>query len=103
MPRYRFERECRTAHSEAYTIFDQDESVGRVDVHFTYGPVYAALAVGERLTQQDVRELIQTIDEELVLSADVPREDLVVTVYQGRELGIFTDEDFEEEEETNHS
>ena len=99
MTEYSFERECRTAYSEAYVIFDGEEPVGRVDLHFTPIVVYSTLCVGESLTQDEIKGLITQIDDELVMSADVDRDDLIVTVYQGRETGIFSDEDFEEEEE----
>ena len=101
MTDYRFERECRTPYSEAYVIaVDEEQIVGRVDLHFTSSVVNATLCVGENLTAEEIRQLINMIDEELVLSSDVPREDLVVTVYQGREAGIFSDEEFLEDEET---
>jgi hypothetical protein len=99
MAEYRFERECRTAHSEAYLIVDGDEQVGKVDIHFTPSIVYATLCIGEKMTQDDIQDLIDTIDEDLVMSADVARDDFIVTVYQGREVGVFSDEEFEEEEE----
>jgi hypothetical protein len=51
------------------------------------------------MTQDDIQDLIDTIDEDLVMSADVARDDFIVTVYQGREVGVFSDEEFEEEEE----
>ena len=99
MAEYRFERECRTAHSEAYLIVAADEQVGKVDIHFTPSIVYATLCVGEKMTQDEIQDLIDTIDEDLVMSADVARDDFIVTVYQGREAGVFSDEEFEEEEE----
>ncbi len=95
MTDYRFERECRTPYSEAYVIaIGEEQMVGRIDLHFTSSIVNATLCVGENLTAEEVRELINTIDEELVLSSDVPREDFIVTVYQGRESGIFSDEEY---------
>ena len=99
MAEYRFERECRTAHSEAYLIVVGDEQVGKVDIHFTPSIVYATLCIGENITQDGIQDLIDTIDEDLVMSADVARDDFIVTVYQGREVGVFSDEEFEEEEE----
>ena len=99
MAEYRFERECRTAHSEAYLIVVGDEQVGKVDIHFTPSIVYATMCIGENMTQDAIQDLIDTIDEELVMSADVARDDFIVTVYQGREVGVFSDEEFEEEEE----
>jgi hypothetical protein len=99
MAEYRFERECRTTHSEAYLIVAGEEQVGKVDIHFTPSIVYATLCVGEKVSQDDIQDLIDTIDEDLVMSADVARDDFIVTVYQGREVGVFSDEEFEEEEE----
>ena len=98
MTEYHFERECRTPYSEAYLIMAEEEQVGRVDLHFTPTLVYATLCVGEGLTTEGIRDLIDTIDEELVLTADVARDDLIVTVHQGREVGVFSDEELEEGE-----
>ncbi len=99
MANYHFERQCRTPDSEAYLITDDDERVGRLDLHFTHSIVYATLAVEEGLSEDEIMDLIETIDEDLVISADVPRDDFIVTVYQGREVGVYSDELFEEEEE----
>ncbi len=96
MPDYRFERECRTPYSEAYDITLDETQVGRVDIHFATHIVRATLCVGENMTADEIRELIDVIDEELVLPTDVERDDFFVTVYQGREAGIFSDEDFED-------
>jgi len=76
-----------------------DERVGRVDLHFTPSIVYATLCIGEKMTADDIQDLIDHVDEELVMSADVARDDFIVTVYQGNEAGIFSDEEFEEDEE----
>ncbi len=99
MAEYRFERECRTPHSEAYLVVTNDERVGRVDIHFTQSITYATLCVGGNITADEIQDLIDIIDEELVMSADVARDDFIVTVYQGREVGVFSDEEFGEDEE----
>ncbi|MFQ5933276.1 MAG: hypothetical protein ACE5KI_01375 [Dehalococcoidia bacterium] len=99
MADYRFERECRTPHSETYTITDDETPVGRVDLHYTHSVVHATLCVLESVTQDGIQELIDTIDEELVTTADAARGDFIVSVYQGRDIGVFSDEDFGEEEE----
>ena len=99
MAQYRFERECRTPYSEAYTITDDETPVGRVDLHFTPSVVHATLSVLESVTQDGIQELIDSIDEELVTTADAARGDFIVAVHQGRDVGVFSDEDFEEEEE----
>ena len=97
---FRFERECRTAHSEGYTIVDGDEIVGRVDLHFTGTVVQGSLSVAESLTEKQVEDLIELVDEHLVMTADTPREDFVVSVFQGRSLGTFSDEDFGHDHES---
>jgi len=102
MADYIFERETRTPCSEAYLIVREDENIGRVDLHFTSSAVYATVCVPEDMSEDDMRELVETVDEELVMSADVPRDDFIATVFQGREVAVYSDEDeeeFEEEEE----
>ncbi|MFQ6020019.1 MAG: hypothetical protein ACE5KW_04610 [Dehalococcoidia bacterium] len=99
MSGYHFERECRTANSESYTIELDGDDIGRADIHYTPTVVYATLCVMERLTEEDVRDLINERDERLVLTTDPFREDFVVTVWSGRESAVYSDEDFEGEEE----
>ena len=94
MADYYFERDCRTPYSESYTILDDERTVGRIDLHFTATIVHSTLCVSESLTQEAVQELIDTIDEELVASAGVSREEFIVHVYQGRSMGVFSDSDF---------
>ena len=102
MADYNFERDCRTPYSEAYYIESaNEERLGRVDIHYTPTVVYATLNVNEGISQEEIQDLIEAIDEQLVMSADVMRDDFVVAVYQGREVGVFSDEDLEEEEEEN--
>jgi len=107
MANYRYEREVRTPSSEAYRIEGEGGSIGRVDLHFTEsGLAQATLCVAESLTEEEVQELIDDIDERLVLTADPYREDLVVTVWAGRPAGVFHsevgEEEFEEEEEAEN-
>lgn len=100
MSNYQFERESRTPYSECYFIGSANGRIGRVDLHYTTGGVaYATLCIPERLTEDEVRELIEEVDEQIVMTADAYREDFVVTVWAGREIGTYSDEDFEEEEE----
>ena len=94
MADYYFERDCRTPTSESYNILQEKRPAGRVDLHFTPTVVHATLCVLESLTQDEIQELIETIDEELVDSVGVHREEFIVHVYQGREAGVFTDNGF---------
>ncbi len=112
MPEHRFVREARTPYSESYSIEDADHSLGRVDLHFTSSVAYGTLIVHEAIADEEIEDLIGEIDEQLVMTADPYREDLVMTVWRGEEVGVFADDsldddddddDFEDEEvgETN--
>ena len=93
MSGYSFERECRTENSESYIVELDDEEVGRIDLHFTPEVSYGTLCVIDRLTEDDVKELIGEVDERLVVSNDPFREDFVITVWVGRESVVLSDED----------
>jgi hypothetical protein len=97
---YRFEREARTPHSEVFVIEnDEGEDIGRVDLHFTPSVAYATLCVTEDFDEDEVQDLIAQIDERLVMTTDPYREDFVVTVWSGRETGVYSDEDMDEDED----
>lgn len=98
----RFERQYRTAFSEGYLVFEGGDRLGRIELHFTPTVVYGTLVVEREMEEDDILDLIEQADDELVLTADVPREDFVVSVYHGRDLGTYSDEYFEEEEEENN-
>jgi len=95
-----FERHFRTPHSEGYYLRNRsNDRVGRVDLHFATDVVYATLIVEIETTEDDLYDLIEQIDEDLVVTADVHRDDFLVTVYRGRDLGFYSDDYFGEEEE----
>jgi hypothetical protein len=91
----RFERVCRTASSEAYLVVDGDEVIARVDLHFTTSVVYGVLVVERDLDGEELTELRNEIDEELVQTADVPRDDFLLAVYRGQPVrqAPFSDDD----------
>jgi len=91
---FRFERECRTPNSEVFTIMEEGAPVGRLDVHYADNLVHATLCVSERLTQEVIQELIHTIDEELVNAVGIVRDEFIVHVHQGHDLGVFSDQEF---------
>ena len=79
----RFERVCRTSNSEAYLVVDGEEVVARVDLHFTTSVVYGVLIVERQLNEDEIAELRSEIDDELVQTADVARDDFLLAVYHG--------------------
>ncbi len=100
MARYQFEREFRTAHSEGYIVLDGDNEIGRVDIHFGSDVAHATLCIPDESSEDYIQDLIGEIDERLVMSAVPFREDFVVTVWIGRQAGVYSEEleeEFEEE------
>ena len=91
----RFERVCRTSSSEAYLVIDGEEVVARVDLHYTTSVVYGVLVVERALDLEELAQLRTEIDDELVQTADVPRDDFLLAVYRGEPLRQepFSDED----------
>jgi hypothetical protein len=95
----RFERECRTPYSEVFTILDEDQPQGRFDVHFTGSMIHGTLCVSERFTQEEIQELIDSLDGELLDATGLSRDDFVVHVHQGREVGVFSNSQYSEDEQ----
>ena len=95
----RFERQYRTAHSEGYLLFDGSDRLGRIELHFTPSVVYGTMAIERELPEDDVLDIIEQADDELVMTADVPRDDFIVSVYQGRDVGTYSDDYFEDDDE----
>ena len=98
MPRYQFERESRTPHSEAFVIHQDDNEIGRVDLHYGADMANATLCVPDTFSEDDIQDLIGEIDERLVMTSHPYREDFVVTVWLGRQAGVYS-EDYDDEEE----
>ena len=98
-PELRYDRVCRTSHSEAYLLSEGDTPFGRVDLPFGSSVVHGVLIVERDLSHEDLHGLVQRIDDDLVWTADQPREDFLVTVYRGTESGVISDRDGEDEDE----
>lgn len=86
-----FDREVRTPHSETYTILDDGEIVGRVDLHLQGPNIHATLCTTPDASDDRVRELIDAVDEQLAMTADPYREDFIVTVWKGVPAGVYGD------------
>ncbi len=88
----RFDRRLRTASSEGYYIIADKTRLGLIDLHFAPASVQCTMILEHELERTQLARLIDQIDEDLVLSADIPRDNFVVTVYTGREVGLFSDD-----------
>ena len=91
MPDLRYDRLYRTSASEAYLISDGDQPLARLELHFATTAVYGLLLFEREPTEAEINVVVAHVDEDLVWTASVPREDFVVTVYAGREVGVFDD------------
>ena len=89
-----FERQYRTPSSEGYRALRNGARLAQVELHFAHAVVYCTLILFEDLTEHEQFAVIEEIDERLVLSAEAPREDLMVTVFTGREVGFYNDDMF---------
>ena len=95
MAKFYFEREARTPHSECYTVLEDDATIGRLDIHFADVVVHATLNVAESLTSDSIQDLIDAIDEDLLDAMGIVRQEIIVHVHQGRDLGVYSSRDFE--------
>jgi hypothetical protein len=108
MATYNFERETRTLQSESFVIESDGDEVGRVDLHYANSTAYGTLCVPADFDDEAVEDLIGQIDERLVMSWEPLRDDFIVTVWSGREVGVFSetgdddDEDEDEDDEDDH-
>jgi len=98
----RFERAVRTEASEVFTVYGGARRIGRLDIHYARFEVHGTMLLEVELTDDEIQQLIDQIDEELVQTHDPEREDFLVTVFRGEELGFYSDEyesDDDEEDE----
>lgn len=99
MDELRFERQYRTPHSEGYLMFDGQDRLGRIELHFTQSVVYGTMMLERELEEDEILDVIEQADDELVMTADVPRDDFIVTVFHGKDVGTYSDDYFEDDDD----
>ncbi len=99
--RFRFTRLARTHSSEIYLIWEEENRVGQLDLHYANSTVHATLILEASLSVTSEEELLSQIDDEIVCSymPGYEREDFLVTVFQGEEISSYTDAGHLEPEE----
>ncbi len=102
MEAVRFERAVRTETSEIFAIYGGARRLGRVDIHYGRFEVNGTLLLEVTLTDDELQQLIDQLDEELVQTHDPEREDFLVTVFKAEELGFYSDE-FESDDDDESS
>src|SRR5438270_11470854 len=86
----RFERNVRTESSEIFTVYGGARRLGRIDLHYGRFEVHGTLLLDVELTDDELQQLIDQLDEELVQTHDPEREDFLVTVFKAEELGFYS-------------
>jgi len=100
---FRFERECRTPHSEVFTVLDQDAPQGRIDIHYAGSTIHCTMCISERFTQDEIQELIEYFEDDLLDAVGMSHDDLIIHVHQGREVGVFSNREYTEDEQESVS
>lgn len=91
--RFKFMRLVRTGSSEIFVIWEGEDRVGQLDVHYARDTIHATLILEADLSVISEEELLSQIDQDVV-SSYLPifdRENLLVTVYRGEEISTYTD------------
>jgi hypothetical protein len=94
-------RVVRTETSEVYIIWQDDNRLGQVDIHYGMDLIHATLILEKDLTAEQQADLVDQIDQDVV-SSHLPqfaREDFLVTVFRGTELESFSDGEPEVEDD----
>ena len=91
-----YEREVRTANSEAYLILEGENAVGRIDTHFLPGIAHVAIAVDQRLTADQIEEIISDIDADMLNTVGTERDSHMYHVFQGAEIRVFSDTGYDD-------
>ncbi len=101
MEAVRFERSVRTETSEVFAVYGGARRLGRVDLHYGRFEVNGTLLLEVDLTDDELQQLIDQLDEELVQTHDPEREDFLVTVFKAEELGFYSDEFESDDDESS--
>lgn len=89
-----YQRQSRTLTSEQYQVLDGDRPLGYLDLHYGAADVNATLVLHQEMPEDELTALIEQIDEDLILASDVlrDRDDLLVRVFVGREIGFYSED-----------
>jgi len=87
-----YHRQSRTPSSEQYQLMEGENRLGHLDLHYGAKEVFGTLVLDRELDEDTIAQLIEEIDNDLVLSGEVSRDDFLIRVYTGREVAFFSDE-----------
>ena len=85
-----FTKILRTPHSEIWAINENNEMIGRIDIHYdTDEAVDVAVMIKQKLTQEQELELCQKIDDDLVENKDIGDENFTMTIAQVDSVNVY--------------
>jgi hypothetical protein len=84
----------RTPHSEVWGITENQEMIGRIDIHYdTDESVDVSVVIKQELTQVQELELCQKIDDDLVENKDIGDDNFIMTIAQVDSVNVYGKED----------
>ncbi|MBW3624512.1 MAG: hypothetical protein KY468_13990 [Armatimonadetes bacterium] len=106
--RFRLMRLVRTTSSEVYVIWEGEERVGQLDLHYARDTIQGTLILETLLSISSEKDLLEQVDQDIV-SSYLPifeRDNLLITIYRGEEINTYMDPHAtleEDEDETDDS
>ena len=91
--RFRLMRLVRSSTSEIYVIWEGEERVGQIDVHYIRDTIQGTLILETNLSITSEKDLLEQIDQDIV-SSYLPifeRDNLLITIYRGTEISTYMD------------
>ena len=91
MNKFRLVRLLRTLSSEIYVIWEGDQRIGQIDLHYADTSVQADLFLEAPLGEGERQELLTQLDDDVVSSylPSFERDQFIVTVFVGQEVDSF--------------
>lgn len=91
MNRFRLVRLLRTLSSEVYLVWDGENRIGQVDIHFSDSSVQADLFLETPLDEKERQDLFAQLDDDVVASylPSFDRDQFIITVFLGQEIDSF--------------
>lgn len=91
MNRFRFVRLLRTLSSEVYLIWQGQQRIGQVDLHYADNSVQADIYLESSLDGGERDALLHQLDSDVVSSylPSFDRDQFIITIFVGREIDSF--------------
>ena len=84
----------RTPHSEIWGITENNEMIGRIDIHYdTDEAVDVSVMIKQELNQEQELELCQKIDDDLVENKDIGDDNFTMTIAQVDSVNVYGKEE----------